>query len=253
MRKVLLVLVIVLSFAASAAAQSDLDRRLRAAVAKLDQGDALGAFLDLEGILTRDDKYWAAYYHLGRAQVQMGDDLGARQSFQRAAELNPGNPDLHFMIATAAWQLADFEATWSQGIAAWQSGYDTVRVQQLFDQVAQYSGAPGDLQMRLDAPKVIVVAPQADDDPALEELALEMRTELYRAPLIALVREPSIARYEVVVERQQDGRLELALRDIEADAELGSRLLRLSDKGLDADALMSLSSFVEDIQAWIPE
>jgi tetratricopeptide (TPR) repeat protein len=234
------------------AAQAELDRRVRAAVAKLDQGDALGAMLDFESILGRDEEYWPAHYHLGRAQVQLGDDLGARRSFQRAAELNPGNPDLHFLIASAAWQLADFETAWAQGIAAWQAGYDPVSVQGMFDQLAQYAPAPTDLEQRLAAPRVVVEAPEDEGDPGLEAIADDLRAELFRAPVVALVRDPAIARFTVRVERTDDARVRLGFVDGEAN-ELGSRTLAMSGPEPDATAMLALEAFVASVLGWVGE
>lgn len=62
-------------------AQSELDARLRMAVSKLEQGDAINALIDIEAMLARDDRYRPAYDHLGRTQVQLGDDLGGQGLF----------------------------------------------------------------------------------------------------------------------------------------------------------------------------
>lgn len=112
------------------------------AVSKLEQGDAINALIDIEAILARDDRYWPAYYHIGRTQVQLGDDLEAKASFLRAAELNPGDAELHYLIATVGWQLADFGAAWTHGIAAIQAGYDRRGVEQLFKELRHYSDEP---------------------------------------------------------------------------------------------------------------
>ena len=252
MRKILLAMVLIAVTTSAIAAQAELDRRLRAAVAKLDQGDALGAMLDLESILGHDEEYWPAHYHLGRAQVQMGDDLGARRSFQRAAELNPGNPDLHFLIASAAWQLADFDTAWSQGIAAWQAGYDQASVQGMFDQLAQYAPAPTDLEPRLAAPRVVVETIDADEDPGIEALAGELQAELFRAPLVALVRDPELARFTVRIERADGGRVRLGFADSEGN-ERGSRTLTVSGPEPDATAMLALEAFVSSVLGWVAE
>lgn len=241
-------IVLALAVAGAATAQADLDRRLRAAVAKLDQGDALGAMLDLEALLGRDEEYWPAHYHLGRAQVQMGDDLGARRSFQRAAELNPGNPDLHYMIASAAWQLADFEGAWAQGIAAWQAGYDPVTLQQMFDRLAEYAPAPSDLQERLAAPRVVVVDEAVVGDEAAETVAEDIRAELFRAPLMALVRDTAIARFRIDVERDETGRVRLTLRN-EADETLAERAVPVGPEGPGPEAMLAIESFIETVAA----
>lgn len=240
--------VMLLVVGTTAAAQAELDRRLRAAVAKLDQGDALGAMLDLETLLGRDEEYWPAHYHLGRAQVQMGDDLGARRSFQRAAELNPGNPDLHYLIASAAWQLADFETAWAQGIAAWQAGHDTAALQAMFDQLAQYAPAPSDLQERLAAPRVVVVDEAVTGDEAAETVAEDIRAELFRAPRIALVRDAAMAAYRVVVKRAEDGRVHLSLSGGGGEA-LAERTISVGPEGPGPDAMLAIESFIETVAA----
>jgi hypothetical protein len=181
----------------------------------------------------------------------MGDDLGARRSFQRAAELNPGNPELHFLIASAAWQLADLEVAWGQAISAWQAGYDPARIQQLFDQMARYFPPPVDLEARLGAPRVYVQLLPETGDPDVTLIAQDLNSELYRAPLIALVREPSIARFRARVERQEDGRIRLTLWRLADEAELGARLLPVGTD--DAATQLALSAFVGDVRSWTSE
>lgn len=251
-RIVLLACVMFGTAALPAAAQADLDRRVQAAAQKLASGDVLGAFLDLESILTQDDTLWAAYFYRGRAQVQMGDDLGARDSFVRAAALNPGNADLHFLIATAATQLGDFETGWSQAIAAHQAGADPVAVQGLISQLTQYAPPPPDLQERLDAPKVVVL-PAESDDAALEAAALQLRTELFYAARIALVQDAAKARYRVDLSRPQPGRLALVAIETASGRELGKRDTALPQDGPDSSTALALSAFVADLEGWLRE
>ncbi len=182
---------------------AELEVKLRLAVRKLEEGDALGAFLDLERLLTEDDRYWKAYYERGRAQAVMGDDLGARTSFRRAVALDPGNPELHFLMATISLQLADFETAWSHVVAAIQSGYDRGPADRLMKGLRTYSGEPADLRERLAAPRVVVSTVIGKGDGELQirldALALEFRSGLLEVPEIALVQDPAIARYALEV------------------------------------------------------
>jgi len=176
------------------AQEDELSRRLQQAVGKLDQGDTMGAMLDLEGILARDDEYWPAYFYLGRTQAQLGDDLGAKASFMRAAALDPGNAELHYLVATAAWALADFDAAWNQTIAARQAGYPQAPIDQLLSGLDQYSDPPRDLEKRLAAPRLVVVP---SDDGAELELLHRVRSSIFGARMLGLVLDPELADYRV--------------------------------------------------------
>jgi tetratricopeptide (TPR) repeat protein len=176
------------------AQEEERSRRLQQAVQKLDQGDTIGAMLDLEGILARDDEYWPAYFYLGRTQAQLGDDLGAKASFMRAAALDPGNAELHYLVATAAWALADFEAAWNQTIAARQAGYPQAPIDQLLSGLDRYSDPPMNLDKRLAAPRIVVL-PSADG--AEVELLHRVRSSIFGARMLGLVLDPAIADYRV--------------------------------------------------------
>ncbi len=176
------------------AQENELGRRLQQAVQKLDQGDMIGAMLDLEGILARDDEYWPAYFYLGRTQAQLGDDLGAKASFMRAAALDPGNAELHYLVATAAWALADFAAAWNQTIAARQAGYPQAPIDELLSGLGQYSDPPMNLKRRLAAPRLVVVP---SDDGAEVELLHRVRSSIFGARMLGLVLDPSLADYRV--------------------------------------------------------
>ncbi len=193
---VLLILVGQLSVAAPSvrAQQDDLSDRLQRAVQRLDQGDTMGAMLDLEGILARDEDYWPAYFYLGRVQAQLGDDLGAKGSFMRAATLNPGNAELHYLVATAAWALADFDAAWNQAIAARQAGYPQGPIDELLSGLDQYSDPPPDMESRLAAPRVVVIP---GDDGADADLLHRVRSSVFGSRQLGLVLDPAIADYRI--------------------------------------------------------
>jgi len=176
------------------AQENELSRRLQQAVQKLDQGDTMGAMLDLEGILTRDSEYWPAYFYLGRTQAQLGDDLGAKASFMRAAALDPGNAELHYLVATAAWALADFEAAWNQTIAARQAGYPQAPIDELLRGLDQYSDPPMGLEERLAAPRLVVVPA---DEGAEVDLLHRVRSSIFGARMLGLVLDPELADYRV--------------------------------------------------------
>jgi tetratricopeptide (TPR) repeat protein len=176
------------------AQQDELADRLQRAVQRLDQGDTMGAMLDLEGILARDEDYWPAYFYLGRAQAQLGDDLGAKDSFMRAATLNPGNAELHYLVATAAWALADFDAAWNQAIAARQAGYPQAPIDELLKGLDQYSDPPIDMQQRLAAPRVVVLP---GDEGADADLLHRVRSAVFGSRQLGLVLDPEIADYRL--------------------------------------------------------
>jgi hypothetical protein len=176
------------------AQENDLGDRLQRAVQKLDQGDTMGAMLDLEGILSRDEDYWPAYFYLGRVQAQLGDDLGAKASFMRAATLDPGNAELHYLVATAAWALADFEAAWTQTIAARQAGYPQAPIDELLQGLDQYSDPPMDMAQRLSAPRVVVIP---GEDGAAVDLLHRVRSAIFGARFLGLVLDPEIADFRL--------------------------------------------------------
>jgi len=154
----------------------------------------MGAMLDLEGILARDEEYWPAYFYLGRTQAQLGDDLGAKASFMRAAALDPGNAELHYLVATAAWALADFEAAWNQAIAARQAGYPQGPIDELLSGLDQYSDPPMNLEQRLAAPRLVVVP---SEDGADVELLHRVRSAIFGARMLGLVLDADRADYRV--------------------------------------------------------
>jgi tetratricopeptide (TPR) repeat protein len=250
-------------------AQSELDARLRMAVSKLEQGDAINALIDIEAILARDDRYWPAYYHLGRTQVQLGDDLGAKASFLHAAELNPGDAELHYLIATVGWQLADFGAAWTHGIAAIQAGYDRRGVEQLFKELRHYSDEPTNLEQRLAAPAVLVVEGGTHDqggqsDSELTSVVRELRSEIFRSPELASVQEASLARYRVEVERlppdpaddasgagEPIASFATALFAVADDAPVAEFVLRLEVSAGDSESMFEISHVVAKLEAAI--
>ncbi len=257
MRSRLLICLLAVVVSAAAPAQSELDTRLRMAVSKLEQGDAIHALLDLEAILARDDRYWPAYYHLGRTQVQLGDDLGAKGSFLRAAELNPGLPELHYLIATVGWQLADFEVAWTHGIAAIQAGYDQRLVEQVFKELRHYSDEPADLARRLAAPRVVVLEPadNADGadgggrDAALAAVARELRTAIFRSLELASVQDAGLAGYRVELEhRDPEPSDELPVPGVTTSS-FGVVLVAVADGAQLADYVVHLAGAPDEPQS----
>lgn len=251
MRSRLLVGLLAVVAAAPALAQSELDARLRMAVSKLEQGDAINALIDIEAILARDDRYWPAYYHLGRTQVQLGDDLGAKASFLRAAELNPGDSELHYLIATVGWQLADFDAAWTHGIAAIQAGYDRRRVEQLFKELRHYSDEPTDLALRLSAPGVLVVEGGIGDDGnqtdrELTSVARQLRSAIFRSLELAAVKEVGLAQYRIEVERLSVDPMEETPATGESASIFGTALFAMADDVPLAEFVLRLDTPVDD-------
>lgn len=164
---------------------AELELRLRQAERKLEQGDTVGALLEVESVLSRDDDYWRAYFVRGRVQARMGDDLGARDSFTRAAELDPGNGRLHFLVASVGMQLADFETAVRQLEAAAQTGYDPPAVDALAAGLREYAERPIDLASIRAAPRVAVTG--VDEGEGMTALVRELRTLLLDAREVALV------------------------------------------------------------------
>ena len=251
MRSRLLIGLLVVVAVAPAQAQSELDTRLRMAVSKLEQGDAINALIDIEAILARDDRYWPAYYQLGRTQVQLGDDLGAKGSFLRAAELNPSNAELHYLIATVGWQLADFAAAWTHGIAAVQAGYDRRQVEQLFKELRHYSDEPADLTRRLAAPGVVVVELGSDDDgyqddSELTSVARQLRSAIFRSLELASVQEASRARYRVEIERHPANQVDDAPGVGAATSSFRAVLFAVADDSPLAEYVMQLDASADD-------
>ena len=118
----------------------------------------------------------------------------AKTSFMKAAELDPGNAELHYMVATAAWALADFEAAWNQAIAARQAGYAQEPIEQILNGLGRYSDPPPDLEQRLAAPRFVVV-PGADGADA--DVLYRLRSAIFGARGLGLVLDPELADYRV--------------------------------------------------------
>lgn len=230
--------------------EAELQLRLRQADRKLRQGDTVGALLDVEAVLSRDDGLWEAYWLRGQIQARMGDDLGARGSFVRAAELDPGNAELHFLVASLALQLGDFDAAWRQLVAAAQGGLDRARVDAMVRELADYVDDTSGLDTALSAPRVSVI-PEEAASRSLRELALELRTLLLEEPAVALVQEGVPSEYELVLATVPEsaagpepgtGTVEVALRDVD-----GAILLEHSLPGTGAAARVQLADLVAEL------
>jgi tetratricopeptide (TPR) repeat protein len=176
--------------------RDELRLRLREAERKLRQGDGVGALMDVEAVLSRDDRFWEAYWTRGQVLASMGDDLGARDSLVRAAELDPGNAPVHFLVASLALRLADFDTAWYQLLAAAQAGHDPAQVQALARQLEDAGQDTSALAGALAAPRVAVLVGVPDSD-SLSGLGLELRTLLLEEPSLGLVKEPEAAEYEL--------------------------------------------------------
>ena len=150
---------VVVTLPATALPQGDLQMSLEIALGKMQQGQSEDALRDLEKILTQNDSFWPAYFHRGRLLGSMGDAQGARDSFIKAVELNPGEPNVHFMAAVSSFQLGDFDTAWEQIILASNAGMPEEQVQQGLAMLRQASEGPPGLAERLSAARVYVDAP----------------------------------------------------------------------------------------------
>lgn len=182
--------------------RAELELRLRRADRKLQQGDTVGALLDVEAVLSHDDGLWEAYWLRGQIQARMGDDLGARDSFFRAAELDPGNAELHFLVASLALQLTDFEAAWRQLAAAAQAGHPGDQVASLAGELSELAADSTGLDEALAAPRLTVTL-EGTASGSLRELVLELRTLLLEEPAIGLVKDRGLAAWELILEPAQ--------------------------------------------------
>lgn len=237
---------------ATAEERAGLELRLRQAGRKLQQGDTVGALFDVEAVLSADDRFWKAYWVRGQIQARMGDDLGAWESLRRAAELDPGNPQLHYLVAGLAFQLADFPAVGSQLLAAAQAGHDPEPLRQLASELQDRAGIAVDLRSALDAPRIAVELLFAEPDRGLEELGLELRTLLLEQEELGLVKEVSVAAWVVHLHRQEgdsgaDGVL-ATLVDPEGEPALEHAL-----PGTGAESRLQLSEIVGEIVEQIRE
>ena len=226
--------------------------RLSQAVQRLQQGDTIGALLDLEKILEQHEDSWEAYYYRGRAQTQMGDDLGAHASFQQAAWLNPGDAELHFLAAAAAYALADFDTAWEQSVRAIQAGYERSAFDAMFKAMRRYTRQPPDLEARIKAPTVIVEVEAndggSDSSEELEELAIALRRTIVAAPGVALVNESRRARHLLELGASETGGLEARLRTPGSDA-----VIMLWPVPAAVIPEMSAEDLAGQLEAWLAE
>lgn len=243
--------------AVPAAQTAPLQDKLRLAVEKLDQGDSFGALVDLERLLAADDTYGPAYVAHGRVLAAMGDDLGARASFERATELDPGNGELHFTVAVMSLRIADFETGWEHCVAAAQAGYAPREIDQLVGRLGNNSDAPEDLDARLDAPRVLVTRRHDETgvrSERLERLWLQLRTGLLQAPLVALVQHAALARFEVSIGAAADGSgFEVTLVGRSHSEPLYRGAIMVDGDSSDADADQQMMDRVTEIEAWLAQ
>jgi tetratricopeptide (TPR) repeat protein len=194
----------------------DAQRAVQRGASLLQQGQAEEALKELDKAIEEAPAYAMAHYVRGFALGQLGREQEAQKAFLEAALYNPGWTEAHSQAAIASFRLGDYDTCWEQTIMAHQAGMDMSA--EIVD-LSNASPPPGDLEARLNAPRVFVEDP---DMQALEESRADQQTITYSAQYLAemtrqarhgiqdshhfgLVPRPDMADYILVIEVEDLG------------------------------------------------
>lgn len=139
---------------------------IRAAEQLVQQQKPDEALEQLQELLDDDDTYAPAYFVAGLAYGAKDDVREAYDSFNAAAEYQPGWGVAHRFASMYAGDLGDLEASWDHAIQAHLAGTD---MSDAFELLPNAGPPPDDLQARLDAARVWVAPMNVEQFLAHEE------------------------------------------------------------------------------------
>jgi len=165
------------------------------------EGELESALLILDRALRADPGYAPAYFNRAIARGDLGRLEEAQQDALEAASLSPGIADMHELAMLISIDISDSRAAWEQAIQAGQAGAD---LRPHFARLDAIGPAPDDFDARVSAPTIMVARPYTDTtnllmDTALAKVFRTVRQELAAAPLLAVVVDPSMARYIMTI------------------------------------------------------
>jgi VWFA-related protein len=203
--------------------------RIEAALELIARGSIEGAMTELATALQADPYSWEAHYQRGRVLLRGGDTVASQQSLLAAAELSPGQGDVHELACRVSLQLEDYPTAWEQAIRAQQAEVDVSEELLL---LRKKPAEPADLEERLNAPSIFVdfygsIHPV--EDAAMRSVSLALTQQLAEAPEIGLIDLEALADYRLMVRMKEISfssprQLEIDLEVWESEGAGGDRI-----------------------------
>ena len=220
------------------------------------EGELESALLILDRALRADPGYAPAYFSRAIARGDLGRLAEAQRDALEAASLSPGIADMHELAMLISIDIGDSQAAWGQAIQAGQAGAD---LRPHFERLDATGPAPADFDARVSAPTIMVARPYTDTtnllmDTALAKVFQTVRRELAAAPLLAVVVDPSMARYIMTIrgDRLSSGRprrLEGGMIVTELSGrEVYSKVLLLNDVDSPTRIASDMARFLRDLE-----
>lgn len=273
------VLLVCLSFvvaasgdAVSQSAQERLDRGMRLL---LQENQPAEAFDELQKLIDDGPDLAPAYFYAGVALGRLERFDEAYGYLVRAAELDPGNGQIHQMACVAAVRSQHLEEAWEQAILADQGGVD---MSGIFSQLENAGPPPDDFEARMAAPRVYVAEIDlsalvtADMQPGEEEQSAsevnrslvdiaETRRQfglgLLNSPLFSVINQEEGATLVLLIQADSFGGSELdgyiKLMDVASGDEVYSRRLSLSDIGTLSALRGDIARQITHLESWIEQ
>ena len=264
--------------AASQSAQERLDRGMQL----LQENQPGEAFEELQKLIDERPDLAPAFFYAGVALGRLERYDEAYDYLIQAAELDPGNGQVHQMACIAAIRGQRIEESWEQAILAAQGGVD---MSSIFSQLENVAPPPEDFEARMAAPRVFVAEIDLsalvtrDLQPGEEEQSASAVTRtqvdfaetrrqfglgLLRSPSFSVVNQREAASFVmlILVDRLDEGggegiRLEvrvdghIKLLDPVSGEEMYSRPLTLSDIGTISALRGDIARQITHLETWL--
>ncbi|MCH7825398.1 MAG: VWA domain-containing protein [Acidobacteria bacterium] len=220
------------------------------------EGELESALLILDRALRADPRYAPAYFNRAIARGDLGRLEEAQRDALEAASLSPGIADMHELAMLISIDVGDSQAAWEQAIQAGQAGAD---LRPHFERLDAAGPAPADFDAQVSAPTIMVARPYTETtnllmDTALAKVFQTVRRELAAAPLLAVVVDPSMARYVMTIRgdrlssgrpRRLDG--EMIVTEL-SGREVYSKVLLLNDVDSPTRIASDMARFLRDLE-----
>ena len=255
--------------AAPQSAQERLDRGMQLLQEK-QPGEALE---ELQKLIDESPNLAPAFFYAGVALGQLERYEEAYDYLVQAAELDPGNGQIHQMACVAAVRGQRLEESWEQAILAAQAGVD---MSGIFSQLENAGPPPADFKDRMAAPRVFVAEIDlsalvtADLRPGEEEQSASEVTRslvdiaearrqfglgLLRSPSFSVVNREEAATYVLLIQADRFSGSELdgyiKLLDPASGDEVYSRRLSLSDIGTLSALRGDVARQITHLETWL--
>jgi len=257
--------------AASQSAQERLDRGMQL----LQENQPSEAWEELQKLTDERPDLAPAFFYAGVALGRLERYNEAYDYLVRAADLDPGNGQIHQMACVAAVRGQRLEESWEQAILAAQGGVD---MSGIFAQLENAGPPPDDFETRMAAPQVFVAEIDlsalvtADLRPGEEEQSASEVTRslvdiaearhqfslgLLRSPLFSVINQEEGATHVLLIQADRFGGSELDgyIKLVEAASgdEVYSRRLTLSDIGTLSALRGDVARQITHLESWLEQ